>query len=76
MAIERCVPIITATDFTDELRVLGAEYDLPVSIIHGDSDNNMPVEASAERVKRLILRADVKIYQKSGHGGEFEYCSR
>ena len=54
MAMERCVRIITATDFTDELGVLGSKYDLPVKIIHGDSDNGMPVEASAEKVKKLI----------------------
>lgn len=73
MAMERLVQIITATDFTDELGVLGSKYDLPVNIVHGDSDNGMPVEASAERVKKLISRAEINFYQKSDHG-ERERC--
>lgn len=48
--------------------MLGSKYDLPLTVIHGDSDNSMPVEASAGNIKKLIPRADLKVYKKSGHG--------
>lgn len=38
LAIERCVQIITGTDFTKTLLELGALTDVKVVVLHGDSD--------------------------------------
>jgi pimeloyl-ACP methyl ester carboxylesterase len=38
LAIERCIQIITTTDFAEDLRELGTMKDVKVLVIHGDTD--------------------------------------
>jgi pimeloyl-ACP methyl ester carboxylesterase len=68
LAIERCVQIITTTDFSEKLRKLGEETNLPIVCVHGDKDSGCPVEASAVVVKKIIPRTVLKIYQNGSHG--------
>lgn len=67
IAIERCIQIITASDFTNELQSLG-KTTLPILCLHGDKDTSCPVEASAEKVKEIIPRVIIKVYANAGHG--------
>ncbi|KAK2740558.1 hypothetical protein FQN57_006062 [Myotisia sp. PD_48] len=38
LAVERCVQLISTTDFTDKLKRLGEETNLPIMCVHGDGD--------------------------------------
>ncbi|KAK2792677.1 hypothetical protein FQN51_001595 [Onygenales sp. PD_10] len=68
IAIERCVQIITATDFTERLRKLDRDSDVAVLCVHGDEDAGCPYEASSKVVKEIVGRAGVKVYQGAAHG--------
>lgn len=68
LAFERCVQIITARDFTAELRKLSNESDTPVMVLHGDADQGMPYEASTKIIKEIVPRTQVNMYEKAGHG--------
>jgi pimeloyl-ACP methyl ester carboxylesterase len=70
LALERTNKLLLERDFTPEVRGLGEQGDEGVRLLllHGDSDSGMPYEASAGVVKELVPRAQVKIYEKGGHG--------
>lgn len=68
IAVERCIQLITTTDFTEKLERLDAECSLPITCIHGDKDLGMPVESSANVIKKIIPRAMVKAYKDGSHG--------
>ena len=71
LAMERCVQIITHKDFTQDLEMLAdeAEGKVKVLILHGDSDDGMPYEASGKIVAGILGRtADTRIYEKAAHG--------
>lgn len=68
IAIERCIQIITARDFTEELHNLEKTSNLPILCLHGDKDTGTPVEGSAEKVKEILPRVTIKIYKNAGHG--------
>ncbi|WEW57267.1 hypothetical protein PRK78_002732 [Emydomyces testavorans] len=68
LAVERCIRIITSTDFTEKLKRIGDETDVPVMAINGDKDLGNPTEASLNRIKELIPRAITKEYQNGAHG--------
>lgn len=68
LAVERCVQIITSTDFTEKLSRIGQESDIPVMAINGDKDLGNPTEASLVKIKELIPRARTKEYQNGAHG--------
>ena len=68
IAVERCVQLIATTDFTDKIKRLGSETNLPITCIHGDKDLGMPVEGSANVIKKIIPRATVKVYKDGAHG--------
>ncbi|OAX77205.1 hypothetical protein ACJ72_08499 [Emergomyces africanus] len=68
VAIERCVQIITGMDFTDRLRKLGAETDLPIMSVHGDQDLGCPYEATTKIIKEIVPRTIVRKYESGAHG--------
>lgn len=73
VAIERTVGVFNQ-EAGDEIRKL-AEGNVPVLIVHGDSDQGMPMEASALVIKEMAPRVDLRIYEKAGHGVFFpEKC--
>ncbi|KAM0134111.1 hypothetical protein ACHAO1_005946 [Botrytis cinerea] len=67
IALERAMQIFTHYDFSEKLAALGQESDIPVLILHGDSDAGTPVEASAARIKQIIPRAKVILYENASH---------
>jgi len=66
VAVERCIQIMTDRDIlTEELKRL---VKVPILILHGDSDQSMPVEAGPARIKELIPEVEIKLYEKAAHG--------
>lgn len=71
LAVERCVQIITSTNFAEHLeRLAGAEGgDIKVLVVHGDSDHSMPYETSGKVVTDILEgKANAVIYEKAAHG--------
>ncbi|TKA64310.1 hypothetical protein B0A49_07094 [Cryomyces minteri] len=66
--MERCIRIITSTDLTSESEKVSDESAIPLIVLHGDSDQGMPLEASTDIIKKIMPRTQVKIYKKAGHG--------
>jgi non-heme chloroperoxidase len=67
-AMERCTQIISTFDFTELLTHLGNEFEVPLMVLHGDSDQGMPYEASTKLVEKIIPRTQAKVYEVAGHG--------
>ncbi|KAH6714611.1 alpha/beta hydrolase fold-containing protein [Leptodontidium sp. MPI-SDFR-AT-0119] len=67
IAVERGVQIFARYDFSKELEALGQGSDVPILLLHGDSDVGAPVEVAAARVKQIIPRAKVKVYENASH---------
>ena len=67
IAIERAVQIFTHYDFSEKLAALGQESDVPVLLLHGDSDAATSAETSIDRIKQMIPRAKVNLYENASH---------
>jgi non-heme chloroperoxidase len=72
LAVDRMITVMRKP-VADDLRkfVEMCEKDgvrVPVMILHSDSDVGMPLEVSAMKVKELVPWADLKVYEKAGHG--------
>lgn len=67
IAIQRCVEIISQTDFSEKLKRL-RESTIPVMCIYGTEDVGMPYEASTKPVKELMPSVEVKLYDHAAHG--------
>ena len=79
LAIERCVQIITSTNFAEHLeRLAGAEGGgIKALIVHGDSDHGMPYGASGKVVTDILRgKAIAVIYEKAAHGLYFTHQER
>jgi non-heme chloroperoxidase len=59
-----CIKAFSETDFTEDLQ----RFDVPSLIIHGDDDQIVPMEASAQRASALIPHATLRIYPGGSHG--------
>lgn len=59
----QCVITYSQTDFTDDLKRIG----VPMLVIHGDSDETVPIEASSDRTARMIA-CEYLIYEGAPHG--------
>lgn len=68
LAIQRCARTIRSVDFTEKLRRIEHDCEIPILCIHGDMDLGAPYESSAKVVKEIVPRAEVKIYEKGAHG--------
>jgi pimeloyl-ACP methyl ester carboxylesterase len=64
--------ILVETDFRPEL----ASLDVPVLIIHGDSDASAPLEVTGRPAAALIPGAQLKVYEGGPHGLYFTYKER
>jgi hypothetical protein len=67
IAVERAVQIFTHYDFSEKLAALGQESDVPVLLLHGDSDAGAPAEATVDRIKQMIPRAKINLYENASH---------
>ena len=59
-----CIKAFSETDFTEDLK----KFDVPTLIIHGDDDQVVPIEASAQRSAKLVRNATLKVYPGGPHG--------
>jgi len=59
-----CVIALTKTDFRQDL----GKVDVPVLVLHGDSDAIVPVEASGARVPEFVPGAQVVVIAGGPHG--------
>ncbi len=59
-----CIEQFSETDFNDEL----TRIDVPTLLIHGDDDQIVPIEASAQLAVQLIKGAELKVYPGGSHG--------
>ncbi|RMZ87118.1 hypothetical protein DV736_g5650, partial [Chaetothyriales sp. CBS 134916] len=66
LAIERCIQIILSKDFSEDLKKIDGR--VKVLMIHGDSDQSMPVQASVALVPKFAKQTEVKLYEKAAHG--------
>lgn len=69
VAIERVVGVFNQ-EAEGEIKKLAGEK-VPVLIVQGDTDQGMPMEASAMVIKEMAPRVDLRIYEKAGHGAFF-----
>lgn len=63
-ATTQCIRSFSATDFRNEISYL----DVPVLIIHGESDKTVPIEVSSDRTSQMLPGAEYIIYESAPHG--------
>ena len=59
-----CVTAFAETDFRPDM----AKIDVPTLVIHGDSDQVVPLEATGRLAAQLIAGAKLKVYEGAPHG--------
>ncbi len=64
VAIETCIDAFSRTDFRDDL----AKIDVPVLVIHGDSDGIVPFEVSGQRSHDAISDSTLHVVEGGPHG--------
>ena len=63
-ATTQCIRSFSATDFRNEVSMI----DVPVLIIHGDSDKIVPVKISSDITSDLLPGAEYIVYEGAPHG--------
>ncbi len=61
---EQCVTAFSETDFRDDL----AKFTVPTLLIHGDSDQIVPLEVSAQKAAPLIAGSRLEVIAGAPHG--------
>lgn len=59
-----CVAAFSETDFTEDLK----QIKVPTLVMHGDDDQIVPYQNTAERAAKLIPNATLKLYKGYPHG--------
>lgn len=59
-----CVRTFSETDFRAQCKTI----DVPVLVIHGDSDATVPIDLSGACAAEIIPQAELKIYSGAPHG--------
>lgn len=60
----QCVRAFAETDFRDDLRSIS----VPALVVHGKSDETVPLEASGERAAKLLSHDELITYDGAPHG--------
>ncbi|MEJ5868432.1 alpha/beta hydrolase [Pseudokineococcus sp. 5B2Z-1] len=63
-ATHACVAAFGRTDFRDDVRAL----DLPLLVVHGDSDAVVPFEVSGQRTAEMVEGAQLVVVEGGPHG--------
>lgn len=63
-ATTQCIRSFSATDFRNEV----SSIDVPVLIIHGDSDKIVPIKISSDITSEMLPGAEYIIYEGAPHG--------
>ncbi len=58
-----CVKQFSETDFTEDLK----KMDIPVLVLHGDDDQIVPIQASANKTIQLLPQGTLKVYPGGAH---------
>jgi non-heme chloroperoxidase len=58
------IAAFSATDFRPDL----AKFDVPTLIVHGDDDQIVPIDASANTAAKLVKNAKLIVYPGAPHG--------
>lgn len=59
-----CFRAYTSTDFRPDM----AAFSVPTLIIHGDADQNAPLELTGRRTAQAIAGSELRVYQGAAHG--------
>ncbi len=59
-----CIKAFSETDFSEDLK----RFDRPTLVVHGDDDQIVPIDASANAVPKFVPHAVVKVYAGAPHG--------
>ena len=59
-----CIKAFSETDFTADLK----KIEVPTLLLHGDSDQIVPLAISSERSAKLVRNATLKVYPGAPHG--------
>ncbi|MCE6987723.1 alpha/beta fold hydrolase [Dyadobacter sp. CY323] len=63
-ATTQCIRSFSSTDFRNEVALM----DVPILIIHGESDKTVPIEASSNRTSDMLPGAEYIVYEGAPHG--------
>lgn len=63
-AVKQCVLAYGNTDFREDMK----KVTVPALVIHGDSDEIVPIEASSDRTVKIIPNTTYKKYEGAPHG--------
>lgn len=59
-----CIRAFSEVDYTEDMKGIA----VPTLILHGDNDQNVPIEISAQQLVKLIPNATLKVYRGGAHG--------
>ncbi|MFJ1256197.1 alpha/beta fold hydrolase [Cupriavidus sp. CuC1] len=59
-----CIRAFSEVDYTGDMK----RISVPTLILHGDDDQNVPIEISAQQSVKLIPNATLKVYPGGSHG--------
>ncbi|CAI4212187.1 unnamed protein product [Parascedosporium putredinis] len=68
LAVVKTVEIFNQPAEAAVKKLAESAVQIPILAIHGDADQGMPLEASAQIVKEMVPWVDLKVYEKAGHG--------
>lgn len=61
---QQCALSFAQTDFREDVKAI----NVPTLIIHGDKDQTVPIEASSDRLSKLLPDARYEVYDGAPHG--------
>ncbi|OLL28204.1 alpha/beta hydrolase [Burkholderia sp. SRS-W-2-2016] len=64
LAQHACIREFSEVDFTEDLKRL----TVPTLLLHGDDDQNVPVQMSSRPAASLVPNAELKVYAGGSHG--------
>ena len=66
-----CIAAFSRTDFRDDLQ----KIDIPTLVIHGDSDQIVPIEVSGARTHQAIKHSEIHVIKQGPHGCNLSHAS-
>lgn len=63
-ATQECAKAFSSTDFRTEMQTV----NVPTLIIHGDADETVPIDATAEQAVKAIPNSKLIVYEDAVHG--------
>ncbi|KAI0132858.1 Alpha/Beta hydrolase protein [Xylariales sp. AK1849] len=76
IAIEKTVSIFNQPTETQLKWLHEEDREIPIMILHGDADQGMPLEASAQIIKEMLPWVELNVYRNGGHGLYITHASQ